>query len=323
MKCGAWQTGVIAFGLIFTANAQQQINVLWIGNSLSTASFCCDLEGHLNVMDYCNKNRSVTGVKVAVQGAMMGATTLSTHWNDERGFGLLDNPQVRNPDDIWQTISVDQYDYLVLQPYQTGSLGGINSEAQAMCHYADLALSKGVKPIFICIWEDPSVYDRNMAIYDSVYNMYKNQGALLAPLFTAHKFILEDGKGLSYLYIDNDWYHHENENGVYVMMCVFYRLFTGLNSMDYNYSNFRSTPYAEANYLEQKAEEALDAVFTTAIVPESGIANKKRVNESFQRHELLLDLTGRSINPVFRFHSRIKAVTIEAERQTPCIPINK
>ncbi|EFK95937.1 secreted protein, partial [sediment metagenome] len=210
---------------------QTQVNILWIGNSLTTGNFGCGQGWHAPAY-MNNPNSDETGIILAMKDAMAGATRLATHWSNESGFSLMDNPVVWNPDDIWQNQDADSYDYLVLQPYSCHDASSIASERQALINYCDLAVSKGIKPVLFACWESPDVYDAVMAMYLEVWNTYKDQGALMAPLFDAHRLVLET-ENTAYLYGGDTWEHH-TPVAAYMHSLIFQYLFTDVSPTEYD-----------------------------------------------------------------------------------------
>jgi hypothetical protein len=241
------------------------VNVLWIGNSLTQAPLCG--EGWLAVMFMCNDNKAETGVTLASQPVMMGATTLETHWANSDGFAEMDAPVAKDPADPWQpSVRVAKYDYIVLQPYHIGNTASDSSEEAALRKYADKALGKGIRPVIFGLWVDPTGYAGTLAMYQRVWNDYKSRGMLYAPLAEAYKSVVDD-KGAAWLF-GTDLYQHENEKGTYINMSEFYFLFTGYRPSAYLFANMVNGQCKEAanvsadkDYLAGKAEQALSLYY--------------------------------------------------------------
>jgi hypothetical protein len=307
-------------GLMLPINlyAAKRVNVLWIGNSLTQAPGCW-YEGWLASTFMANSDSLATGINVASYKVMYGATSLATHWANQHAFAELDNPVVRPPSNPFTGLeSIDHYDYLVLQTYKPGTGAGLTAESTAICNYSDLALSKGTKPIIFACWDIPASYAGEMKAFDSCYVRYKSRGALIAPLYDIHASIWPE-KPLSYLYLPNDDYHHETINGVYINMCVFNYLFTGMKPTHYDYSLLSpalsgcadiAAIAPEKDYLAAKVEAGLAKYYDgggTAVADHHLKIPTTRIAESGGNE--MFDIAGRYIMTGRTFRN-VKAATV-------------
>jgi hypothetical protein len=252
----------------------EHLDIFWIGNSLTQGSPGCYTQGWAWAGAMASHDSARTGVSVHCAGEMKGATDLCGHW--AAGESDPSRTELADPTggNIWAPgmdcmDARDHYDYVVLQGYRWGA--PYDDEFQCAVNYAELALSYGTKPIFFCCWQDPSSYDEITMLYDSLYNMYKDQGALLAPVFQAHKLVLDDPSMDSpeTLIYGTDTYHHDSNVGAYLKMCVFFEIFSGFSAEDFDIVSFRDNVCWDPDvlntngvldwndYMEEKAHEAV------------------------------------------------------------------
>jgi hypothetical protein len=293
----------IAIGIcwVFTPNlafAATRVNVLWLGNSLSTAPWCSPYEGWFADQVMANAVTSKTGIELACYAVMIGGTSISKHYSLQSGFALFDNPIEHRTDDIWQTESVDKYDYVVLQTHtQTASVA---AESTALCQYADLALSKGIKPVIFSCWDVPSRYSGAAPAFYAVYNKYKSQGALFAPVFEIHQSINAE-KPVTYLYNAGDAYGHATLSGAFVSMSCFYYLFTKDRPSTYDFNVLPQCTGSSAvgldqAYLTGTIESVLAEYYNLG---NTGITAKRSARaplmETKREKDKVFDISGRSI----------------------------
>jgi hypothetical protein len=304
---------IISVGLLsafFTiAFGYPQVNIIWVGNSLTQGGFCS--EGWRSASFMCNPDSNRTHKILADKDCMAGATRLATHWANKSAVTYFANPEVWNPRDLWQKKFVDSYQYIVLQPYNCHDAASIASEKQALINYCDTALSWGIKPVLFACWESPDMYTAVMKMYVDVWNMYKDRGALLAPLFDAHRLALQT-KPTSYLYGGDTW-EHETNVAAYMHGLIFNYLFAGVKPTDFNLPQLQSAvwPYVntinqavvdDADFLEQQAEAALALYYdlnSTTIAPCKSL-KESPLNSRSGSSRVIVDIRGRVIPQIGR-----------------------
>jgi hypothetical protein len=311
-------------GLFITAQIHAaHFDVLWIGNSLTQGSPGCQGEGWMwPELVMVNPDSLTLGVGVYPAAVMRGATDLPSHWRQDiaagdvagTGRGELSNPSGNNmwdPEKSWMA-SRSNYDYVILQGYHWSA--PYNDDIDTASLYASFALQHGVKPLFFACWQDPANYAGVTGAYDSLYRKFRSQGAILAPVFQAHKLVLDD-KGVTagalYLYgAEASSFHHDNATGAYLKMCIFYELFTGQSAVGLQVTHLKASCWdaaalgvaqADADYCSAKAHQALVNYYGAGNIPHFGsgpVAIKEPVQKfdaSPNRSSIngYYDLTGR------------------------------
>jgi hypothetical protein len=268
--------GLIGLALSMPLMAAKHINVLWLGNSLSGAGICdvgfYQMQWMVNgCISFCDTSKSPTGVVIQIGDAMAGATSIAGHWAAQRGLDKLADPTVRSAYTFGgqENYGIDHYDYMVMQGYALHSDAAIHNEAVAIGKYCDTMLTFGTKPVIFAIYEDSSLasYTKVMHMYDSMYNIYKDRGALIAPVYRAFKKVW-DVVDPATLFAAGDVFEHENANGVYIYISTFYDLFTRQKSVNRDWAhNLQMCPALSAvaaNHVlyEQKVDEAVAEYYT-------------------------------------------------------------
>jgi hypothetical protein len=257
----------------------EHLDILWIGNSLTQGSPGCYSQGWAWAGAMASHDSARTGVSVHCGSVMKGATDLCGHW----AAGETDASRTELADPTGGSVwapgldcidARDHYDYVVLQGYRWGA--PYDEELQCAINYADLALSYGTKPIFFVCWQNPADYDGIVGAYDSLYNRYKDQGALIAPVFQAHKLVIDDPEvDAETLLYGTDTYHHDSNVGAYLKMCVFFEVFSAHSAEDFDIASFRDNVcwgpdelntngvIEWADYMEEKAHQAVTEYYAT------------------------------------------------------------
>jgi hypothetical protein len=259
-----WLTGIIVYIASSLAQSFPQQNSIWIGNSLSAGGFGCG-QGWQTPAYMCNPDSLRTERILAMHNCILGATPLWSHWNQGSALAEMSTPVVWNPYDIWHEQPADHYEFLVLQPYTCHDSASTAKEKKALIQYCDTAIALGVKPLLYACWESPDRYTPVMAMYLDVWERYKADGALLAPLFDAHRLVLRT-KPLTYLYSDAT--EHPTYVAAYLNSLITHYLLTGIKPTEYHLSQLVNAtwPYnctvpndviADAAFLAEQAEEAL------------------------------------------------------------------
>jgi hypothetical protein len=316
IKSSPLQILLVGFTLaIWGSAAAKQYSVLWIGNSLTTASMGCAGQGQYEATNMMNKDSARTGISIRSQSVIAGATDLSGHWHNGYALQEIGAPSLSG---------VDRYDYVVLQGYNWWSAAVRDSGYKYGCKFADTIIARGSKPVFFCCWQGPGTMNATIAIYDSLYEKYKGDGALLAPVFQAHSLVWAERDSITYLY-GFDWgtdpYHHENERGVYLNAGVFYAVFTGMNPGDFDFSlltaqcpDLEDTLVAQHDFIESKAWKAYSDYYKT-----TGVDSPIRLHAPAARWSSLVsgiyDLYGRRM----RSHANVRGMAIIQDKQGPCL----
>jgi hypothetical protein len=286
--------GIVVLLIALQATANERINVLWIGNSLTGQGICdvgdFQLQWYVNgCKEGCDTAKpSPTGVILASGDALLGATTLAQHWSYGTGLKAVNGlpyvgggEMVRDPLG-WGSVSVDHYDYVILQPWAMLGPANIATESTAFGHYCDTMLALGVKPVIFGLYQEHDSttvsFDEYTNLYDSLYNLYKGRGALIAPVWRAYRKAW-NVLGPVCLFVSGDVYGHESAMGVFLNHCVFYDVFTRHRSsnIDWNLSltqcpNLMAVDTGHADltaqvgtlhsFLEAKADEAVSEYYT-------------------------------------------------------------
>jgi hypothetical protein len=317
MKNPFW---ALLIGLLLTATVtgNQRINALWIGNSLTGQGICVagyqQLQWYVDgCKDYCDTSiQTQSGYILASGDALAGATMLSQHWTNGDGLRANGNlsyvgggERVQDPTGA-SAIRVDHYDYAVLQPWAMINDANIQKEKQAFGQYCDTMLALGVKPVIFGLYQEHDSTAASFAVYshmyDSIYDLYKDQGALVAPVWRAYKKVW-DVTGPEALFVPGDLYGHESKMGVYIIQCVFYATFTRHRSanIDWVLSKTQcpglSDLDATHDFLEEKSDEAVSQYYPLEGNTTTSVA---QIHQAVSTKQDLMvgayDLTGRAIS---------------------------
>jgi hypothetical protein len=282
----------IAACMSLSAFAVTRVNILWIGNSLSQSVWCTQ-DGFFEAELMANADSNATGYSLADARVMPGATNLATQWNNSNGFAQLASPACGKPSAWWETTPIDHYDYMVLQTFIQNS--PVAAESLAMDNYCKKALSYGTKPVIFDCWGNPSNYTALTNALVAIYNRYKSQGALFAPLFGVHMAINAE-KPTTYLY-GADTYLHVTAVGAYCSIAVWEYLFTHVKPTNFTLTQCASG-FTDKAYLDGKVEAELSKYYNlgnTAVVPDSrsGVASGRPQYRSAVAYDMLGRMIGR------------------------------
>jgi hypothetical protein len=255
--------------MFLSVSAVTRVSILWIGNSL-TQSVWCSQDGFFQAEVMANTDSNATGFSLADNRQMPGATNLATQWANSNGLSLLATPVCGMPSAWWATQPIDHFDYIVLQSFIQNST--VAAESLAMDNYCKKALSYGTKPVIFDCWGNPNVYTALTNALLAVYNRYKSQGALFAPLFGVHVAINAE-KPTTYLY-GTDTYLHVTAPGAYCSIAVWEYLFTHVKPTAFNLTILCNGAFADKAYLDGKVEAELSKYYNlgnSAVLPDSRV----------------------------------------------------
>ena len=355
---------LLIIAVVVVSAQSRDFALLWIGNSLMQGAPGCESEGWAWVGDMMINPDSVTlGMTVSSAAVKRGATDIPEQWKADStagngactGVGEINQPTGCNLDGSnpqkARIAARDNYDYVVLQGYHWGSV--YDSYAAALKYsqlYCDQAVSRGTAPIFFCCWQQPGwgTPDSVIACYDSLFHKYRRYGAILAPIFQAHRLVWNDPakNAATYLYNAGDAYHHENLVGSWLNMCVFYEVFTGKSAVGKTMADFKPYCYpwvspglldslkqVDIDYCANKAHQAVVNYYGAGNIPHLGISavstmaplTSRLVTSRIGTTNLrAYDLTGRNM-PARIMHSRNCQVIIgvDGSRAAQKVVINR
>jgi hypothetical protein len=276
-----------------SAMAATRVSICWICNSLTGSPFC-NAAGFQETEILANLDSNETGFSLAHNGVGLGATGLAKHWELQSGFDLLANPECGYPSAWWVKEPIDKFNFMVLQSYIQNN--PVSAESTAMDNYCQKALSYGTKPVIFDCWAVPEYYTPLTNALLAIYNRYKSQGALFAPLYGIHMAINAE-KPTSFLY-GTDPYHHVSTQGAYVNIAVWTYLFTHVKPTSFILAQCADS-VPDKNYLDGKIEAELAKYYDLG---PSSILPASRLDFTTEKPQhgsgLAYDISGRYIGKI-------------------------
>lgn len=222
-------------------SAEKKTKILFVGNSFTY---------FWNMPQMVNAMAALEKLPIQVKQSTVGGSTLKQHYNKEKGTKTRDYLDNNN------------WDYVILQEFSTGSVYHQDDFKDYGAKLANLAKSKGAKPILYMTW----AYKSNPLYQPIISKNYNELGKNLSidvipvgEIFMKARNLRPD---LNFYFDDK----HPSSDGSYLIALIFYKALTG-NSV----ANIPD----RLNSKDENGEE----VILSFILPETGVFLKQLVDE--------------------------------------------
>ena len=224
--CNTVLSCLLLIFLAFTAKGQVQdtSRILFVGNSFT---FFYNMPQGVQAM--CLEK----GVPVISRQSTVGGSTLEQHWKEQK------DTQTR------KMIEDHEWDYIVFQNHSMSSIKDSASFMEYGLKFAELAGTKGAKPIFMMTW----AYDSNPLMQDRITEMYRmladKADAYLVPVGEIFRECRNTLPQMDLFFDDK----HPSEKGTYLIALTFTKFFTGQNTLGLPYRITTTDRNGEKLYL--------------------------------------------------------------------------
>tara|TARA_R110002049_G_scaffold309298_1_gene520471 strand:+ start:83 stop:841 length:759 start_codon:yes stop_codon:yes gene_type:complete len=197
----------LIFLLLFTgtlcfAQTKDTLKILFVGNSYTFVS---------NMPHIVSLISDSTKTKLITSKSTLGGSTLSNHWNGERGLKTK------------EIIKSGNFDIVVLQEF---SMSTINNQDSFMLHakkFCDYIKEHGAKPYFYETWAREKVPQWQKTITEMYHKAASENNAGLVKVGEARELALKLRPQLELYQADGS---HPSDLGALLAACVFVQAFT-------------------------------------------------------------------------------------------------